>query len=238
VTTAASTVVGRIDFDVQRQLVADLHAVRIAAPLFTPVAGSQEMSVKVTNAGPWGWCATDGRHKNARRLGYHYSDIHPETGRPWPSIPPRWLELADLFSGPDSDGPLLPWDCAHIVYYKAPRGHDRGANLGWHSDKTEHNRLGRIVTFVLGDDALWEIEDEDGNPSSTILHTGDVVRLSGPSRHLSHRIVKLLPREPPEPPEQTLDLFAPPPPPPPPSPLTGPGRVIISVRSGAGPMHA
>jgi alkylated DNA repair protein (DNA oxidative demethylase) len=224
VITAASTVVGRLEPDVQRLLVADLGEIRRAAPMFTPVAGGLDMSVQITNAGPVGWCATSGDRKRfpfAEREGYHYAARHPVTGEPWPAIPPRWLELADMFRGPDEDGPLLPWDCAHIVYYRPPKGSDPGANLGWHRDKTEADRRGRVITFPLGDDAWWEIEDEDGNKTSTILRSGDVVRLSGPTRHLQHRIAKVLPR-------QTLDLFAPTE-----SPLSGPGRVVISARSGA-----
>lgn len=214
--TAASTVVGRLPLEVQRLLVAELGEVRRAAPLFAPVAGSLDMSVRITNAGPVGWCATSRdreRFPFAERDGYHYARRHPVTGEPWPAIPARWLELAEPFRGPDEDGPTLPWDVAHIVYYKP------SAALGWHVDKTEADLRGRVITFVLGDPAVWEIEDHEGVVSSTVLVTGDVVRLSGQSRSLRHRIAKVLPGD-------AGDLFHP-------SPLAGPGRVVISVRSGA-----
>jgi alkylated DNA repair protein (DNA oxidative demethylase) len=223
VITAASTVVGRLEPEIQRLLVAELGQIRQAAPLFTPYAGALPMSVRITNAGPVGWCATmigardeRGRleHPLAARSGYHYSPAHPVTGRRWPPIPALFLELADRFRGPDEDGPLLPWDVAHIVFYRP------GAVLGWHVDKTEANLRGRVITFVLGDPALWEIEDADGAVTSHVLVTGDVVRLSGPSRSLRHRIAKVMPGD-------TGDMFNP-------SPLAGPGRVVISVRSGAG----
>jgi alkylated DNA repair protein (DNA oxidative demethylase) len=220
VITAASTVVGRLDPDVQRRLVSNLHEIRMAAPLFMPVAGSLDMSVMITNAGPVGWCATGStvdraRFPHAARGGYHYSPHHPVTGKPWPPIPELWLELAERFRGPDSDGPLLPWSCAHIVYYRPD------AALGWHRDKTEADLRGRVITFVLGDPAVWEVKDEEGAVTSTVLETGDVVRLSGPSRNLEHRIARVLPGD-------AGSLFNP-------SPLAKPGRVVISVRSGAGP---
>lgn len=213
--TAESTVVGRLTLDEQRQIVSDLAAIRRAAPLFTPVAGSLDMSVAITNAGPVGWCATGSDRKRFpfARTGYHYNDRHPVTGQPWPAIPPRWLELADRFRGPDSDGPLLPWDCAHVVWYRP------SAVLGWHRDKTEADTRGRVITFALGDPAVWEIENEQNVKTSCVLVSGDVVRLSGPSRNLQHRIARVLPGS-------TGDLFNQ-------SPLSGPGRVVISMRSGA-----
>lgn len=214
--TAASTVVGRLSADEQRLLVTDLGEIRRAAPLFIPVAGNLDMSVRITNAGPVGWCATSrdrARFPFAERDGYHYSRRHPVTGQPWPAIPPRWLELADRFRGPDSDGPLLPWDCGHVVFYRPD------AVLGWHRDKTEADTRGRVVTFVLGDPALWEVEDAEGVVTSHVLETGDVVRLSGESRNLQHRIARVMPGG-------SADMFNP-------SPLTKPGRVVISVRSGA-----
>jgi alkylated DNA repair protein (DNA oxidative demethylase) len=222
--TAASTVIGRIGLDEQRQLVAELGEVRRLAPLFTPVAGSSDMTVEITNAGPWGWCATSSDAKRfpaQLRPGYHYSPHHPVTGKPWPPIPPHWLELAERFKGPDEDGPALPWSCAHIVWYRPPKGRKPGATLGWHRDKTEADLRGRIITFVLGDDAEWWVEDDEGEKTSTILRTGDVVRLAGQTRNLQHRIAKVFPSD-------TMDMLNP-------SPLAGPGRVVISVRSGAGP---
>jgi len=211
--TAASTVVGRLSFDEQLELVEELRAVVGRGPWITPVAGSLEMSVRIFNAGPVGWVATDARHRHARRHGYHYADRHPMTGEPWPKIPPRWIDLADRFRGPDDLGPLLPWDCAHIVRYLP------GAVLGWHRDKTEANLRGRVVTFCLGDDAEWWIEDDNGQKTSTILSTGDVVLLAGPTRNLQHRISRVI-----TPAERSLFN---------PSPLASPGRIVISMRSGA-----
>lgn len=214
--TAQSTVVGRLTFDEQLQLVNDLTEIRRAAPLFTPVAGALDMSVAITNAGPVGWCATSrdpARFPFAERDGYHYSTQHPVTGKPWPPIPPFWIELAERFRGPDSDGPLLPWDCAHVVWYRP------GAVLGWHRDKTEADLRGRVNTVSLGDPAVLEVENEQGVKTSCVLVSGDVVRLSGESRNLQHRIARVMPGD-------AGDLFNP-------SPLAGPGRVVISVRSGA-----
>jgi alkylated DNA repair protein (DNA oxidative demethylase) len=212
--TAASTVVGKVGIDEQRLLVADLREIIRAAPLFVPVAGSLDMSVEITNAGAVGWCATNDDRKRfpaAKRAGYHYAERHPVTGAPWPAIPPRWIEIADRFRDPG--GLHLSWDVAHIVRY-AP-----GAVLGWHRDKTEADLRGEVITLALGDSALWEIEDAEGVVTSEVLVTGDVVRLAGESRSLQHRVARVLPGD-------TGDMFNP-------SPLAKPGRVVISMRSGA-----
>ena len=50
------------------------------------------MRVRMTNFGSLGW-VTDKEH------GYRYQATHPDTGRPWPEMPPRVLELWDELSG-------------------------------------------------------------------------------------------------------------------------------------------
>jgi alkylated DNA repair protein (DNA oxidative demethylase) len=214
VITAASTVVGRLEPEIQRLLVAELGRIRRDAELFLPVAGSLDMSVLITNAGPVGWCATNDdrqRFPHARRSGYHYSDIHPVTGKPWPRIPALVLELAERFRDPN--GSHLPFDCAHIVVYKP------GADLGRHRDKTEARLDGEVITLCLGDPAVFDVWDHEDVMTSVTLMSGDVVRLSGPTRNLEHRIRRVLPGD-------TADMFNA-------SPLPKPGRVVISVRSGA-----
>lgn len=214
--TAASTVVGRISVDEQRALVVELGKIRRGAPLFRPMAGGLDMSVSITNAGPWGWVATSsvrGRYPHARQDGYHYSDVHPVTGEPWPGIPSLVLEIAERFRDPA--GLRLPFDCAHVVYY-AP-----GAVLGRHRDKTEARLDGEVNTICLGDPAIFDLWDHEDVMTSVTLMSGDIVRLSGPTRNLEHRVRKVLTSE-------VEDWTNP-------SPLSGPGRVVISVRSGAGP---
>lgn len=200
---AAATVVGHVDIETQRQLVADIRTLVGREPWITPYAGGLKMSVRIFNVGPWGWLATNDHR------GYHYADRHPVTGKPWPAIPQHWLELATRFAGDQR------WDCAHLVRYLP------GAKLGWHRDKTEADLSGSVVTISLGDPAKWDVMDEDDRESSTMIYTGDVVLLAGETRHLRHRIARVDA-------STTIDLLTP-------SPLAGPGRIALSIRSDAGP---
>lgn len=213
--TAADTIVGQLDFEEQRLLVAELGRIRRMAPLFVPVTNGLDMSVKVTNAGPRGWCATSRdrtRFPFAQQDGYYYAERHPVTGEPWPDIPPLFLEIAERFV--DRSQPvMLPFDCAHVVFYGP------GAVLGWHRDKTEEDKRGQIITISLGDPASWWVDDEEGaGKTEATLYSGMVTRLAGESRSVLHRIARVDTNP-------TCDLLNP-------SPLAGPGRAVISLRSG------
>ncbi len=74
--------------DSEADLLAALREIVAAAPfrrMFTP--GGHQMSVAMTNCGSAGW-VTD-------RSGYRYDEEDPETGKPWPAMPPLLRELAD-----------------------------------------------------------------------------------------------------------------------------------------------
>src|SRR5262249_52061643 len=71
----------------EAELIAALQEIARAAPfrhMRTP--GGHQMSVAMTNCGPLGWI-TD-------RSGYRYDGIDPESGKPWPAMPPVFGELA------------------------------------------------------------------------------------------------------------------------------------------------
>lgn len=204
-TTAAETIVDVLCLEQQRELVAQVRDVAKLAPLVQPSAGGIPMSVKVTNAGPMGWFADD--------KGYRYQATHPVWDTPWPPLPEAWRGFADPYD------PGARW-VAHIVWYDPDAREGKGAQLGWHRDKTEPDTSGVIVTVSLGDPAEWWVrEDEESRPSSTILETGSVVLLKGPTRHYLHRITKVMTSD-------SGSLFNP-------SPLEKPGRIALSIRSGA-----
>src|SRR5579863_559243 len=52
--------------------------------LVTP--GGYTMSVAMTNCGRVGWVSD--------RKGYRYDPVDPDTGSPWPPLPPLFLDLA------------------------------------------------------------------------------------------------------------------------------------------------
>lgn len=78
---------GHLGPEDQRQLVENLRAAVAEAPLFAPVMPrtGRPFTVRMTNLGPLGWVSD--------RAGYRYQPTHPETGRPWPAMPPLLLDL-------------------------------------------------------------------------------------------------------------------------------------------------
>ncbi|MGA9303600.1 MAG: alpha-ketoglutarate-dependent dioxygenase AlkB, partial [Bradyrhizobium sp.] len=76
----------------EAELIAALRNIAAAAPfrrMVTP--GGHQMSVAMTNCGNAGW-VTD-------RTGYRYDAADPESGQPWPAMPPLFRELADRAAG-------------------------------------------------------------------------------------------------------------------------------------------
>src|ERR1700693_1367992 len=87
-------------------LIAAVESIEAAAPfrhLVTP--GGFRMSVAMTNCGRLGWVSDRG--------GYRFGACAPQSGRPWPRMPPAFLELAQSaaqaggFSGFAPDACLL-----------------------------------------------------------------------------------------------------------------------------------
>src|SRR3954468_8678848 len=68
-------------------LAREIERIAEAAPFrHLVVPGGHTMSVAMTNCGRVGWVSD--------RSGYRYDPIDPDTGRPWPALPARFLELA------------------------------------------------------------------------------------------------------------------------------------------------
>ena len=134
------------------------------------------MSVLMTNCGELGWL-TDKR-------GYRYEQVHPETGQPWPPIPPMlldlWRKVADFQAPPE----------ACLINYYQP-----GARMGPHRDEDEEELAAPVVSVSLGDDCRFRIGGEKRrDPTrSMILHSGDVVVLGGKSRLAFHGVDRIMP---------------------------------------------
>lgn len=173
------------------EMVAQARGVIRAAPLVRPrTPNGMDMRVRVTAAGEYGWVG-DGA--------YRYDDRQRD-GRPWPSIPGLWVDVADEVAGKHE------WDSAILNWYEVD------ASLGWHRDLAERSHSFPIVTISLGDAASWAIRaNEDGKVSRTRLESGDVTLLAGPSRLYLHTIERII----------EAPLL---------SPLDKPGRVSITLR--------
>jgi alkylated DNA repair dioxygenase AlkB len=109
---------GHFDRAGQVELLADVRAVLQTAPLFTPrmPKSGRPFSVRMSNCGPLGWVSDEG--------GYRYQPSHPETGKPWPPIPPTlmalWRALARFGHPPEAClinfmARMQRWACIRIA---------------------------------------------------------------------------------------------------------------------------
>jgi alkylated DNA repair protein (DNA oxidative demethylase) len=170
---------GFLDPKAQEALVEDIRRVVQAAPLFTPAMPrtGKPMSVRMTNCGPLGW-VTD------RERGYRYQVAHPVTGKPWPPIPQRLLDLWDAVSG----WAAPPQAC--LVNFYA-----QDARMGLHQDRDEQDLAAPVVSVSLGDACLFRVGGtrRDDRTLSFRLKSGDVVILGGEGRLAFHGVDRIYP---------------------------------------------
>lgn len=167
---------GKLGAAAQAALAREVLTAAEAAPFYQPMTRGGPMSVAMTNLGPLGWI-TDAR-------GYRYEPRHPETGRPWPAIPPAlldlWDELADAATPPDA--------CLVNLYRD-------GARMGLHQDRDEADFAYPVLSVSLGDTALFRIGGRSRkDPTRQIrLTSGDVVVLAGAARLAHHGVDRVIP---------------------------------------------
>ena len=149
----------------QRTLLDTVRGVVKQAPFFRPVMpGGQQMSVRMTSAGDYGWLSD--------AQGYRYAEVHPN-GSPWPAIPSDvltiWNDLTGLERQPDS--------CL-INYYASD------AKMGLHQDRNETDFRWPVVSISLGDEGLLRVggQKRGGKTDSLWLQSGDVVVMGGEAR--------------------------------------------------------
>jgi len=160
-------------------LLADVAAVAASAPLrhmLTP--GGHRMSVAMTNCGEVGWI-TDAH-------GYRYSELDPQTERPWPALPAAWRALAERGAARVGFAGFAPDAC--LVNRYVP-----GARMTLHQDKNEEDfgapilsvSLGLPATFLLGEDR------RTARPLRVPLVHGDVLVWGGPARLRFHGVLPI-----------------------------------------------
>jgi alkylated DNA repair protein (DNA oxidative demethylase) len=140
--------------------------------------GGLRMSVAMTNCGPLGWVSA--------RNGYRYDALDPESGRPWPGMPPAFLDLAGAAAERAGYPGFVPDACLMNRY--AP-----GAKLSVHQDRDEHDLRAPIVSVSLGLPAvfLWGGERRADKVRRVPLQHGDVVVWGGPARLRYHGVLAL-----------------------------------------------
>jgi len=144
--------------------------------LVTP--SGHTMSVAMTNCGRVGWVSD--------RTGYRYDPVDPDTGRPWPAMPPVFLDLA-MRAAADAGFAGYDPDACLINRYIA------GAKLSLHQDRDEKDPWAPIVSVSLGLPAtfLWGGKRRADPQRRMRLESGDVVVWGGPARFVYHGVAPL-----------------------------------------------
>jgi len=165
--------------DFENELIPALREIVAQAPfrrMFTP--GGHQMSVAMTNCGSAGW-VTD-------PSGYRYDGIDPDSGKPWPAMPPAFRELAAQAAVAGSFENFAPDAC--LINRYAP-----GARMSLHQDKDELDFAAPIVSVSLGLPAVFLFggPKRADKPRRYRLEHGDVVVWGGPSRLFFHGVAPL-----------------------------------------------
>ena len=156
-----------------------VRTVSAAAPfrqMITP--GGFTMSVAMTNCGAFGWASDAG--------GYRYSPTDPDTGQPWPALPPVLADLAGRAAAAAGFGGFTPDAC--LVNRYAP-----GARLTLHQDRNERDMSQPIVSVSLGVPAVFLFGGVKRKERALRLNLehGDVVVWGGPARLRYHGVATL-----------------------------------------------
>ena len=163
----------------ERPLLAAIEQVATLSPfrrMMTP--GGFQMSVAMTNCGAAGWVT--------ERSGYRYDRIDPETGQPWPAIPPVFAELATRAATAAGFVQFTPDACLINRY-------EPGARMSLHQDRDEQDFSQPIVSVSLGLPCrfLWGGAKRADRPRRIPLQSGDVVVWGGPARLIFHGVAPL-----------------------------------------------
>lgn len=163
----------------ENEVVAALREIIARAPfrrMFTP--GGHQMSVAMTNCGSAGW-VTD-------RSGYRYDGIDPNSGQPWPEMPPTFRVIAEQAAA-EAGFAGFPPDACLINRYEP------GARMSLHQDKDEQDFAAPIVSVSLGLPAIFLFggAKRADKPRRHRLEHGDVVVWGGPSRLFFHGVAPL-----------------------------------------------
>ena len=164
---------------VEAELIAALWEIIARAPfrrMFTP--GGHQMSVAMTNCGNAGW-VTD-------RSGYRYDRLDPESGKPWPAMPPVLLGLATNAAAEGGFDNFSPDVCLINRY-------EPDARMSLHQDKDELDFTAPIVSVSLGLPAIFLFGGlkRSDKPRRFRLEHGDVAVWGGPSRLFFHGVAPL-----------------------------------------------
>lgn len=162
-------------------ILAALREVLQAAPfrhMHTP--GGLPMAVALTNCGQLGWVSD--------HAGYRYSPLDPNSGQPWPALPPVLLSLASRAAALAGFDGFVP-DACLINHYRP------GTRLSLHRDYDEHDHRHPIVSLSLGLPAVFlfgGLQRADRTRRIPLSH-GDVLVWGGEDRLRFHGVLPIKP---------------------------------------------
>jgi DNA oxidative demethylase len=120
----------------EQAILTALRQIIAHAPLRSMVTpGGQQMSVKTTSCGPFGWVSD--------RRGYRYEGTDPLSGKSWPLMPPAFYNLATTAAAHAGFNHFQPDACLINQY-------EIGSKMGLHQDKDEVDFSQPIVSVSLG----------------------------------------------------------------------------------------
>ncbi|WP_315798088.1 DNA oxidative demethylase AlkB [Bradyrhizobium sp. SZCCHNRI3043] len=163
----------------EAELITAIEAIAAQAPfrrMVTP--GGHQMSVAMTSCGACGW-VTD-------RSGYRYDAVDPDSGQPWPAMPPLFRQLAERAASEAGFAGFAPDACLINRY-------EPGARMSLHQDRDERDIGAPIVSVSLGLPATFlfgGLKRTDKTQRYRLVH-GDVVVWGGPVRLAFHGVAPL-----------------------------------------------
>jgi alkylated DNA repair protein (DNA oxidative demethylase) len=156
-----------------------LDEVLAAAPWrYWETPGGSLMSAAKSNCGALGWVSS--------RLGYHYTEIDPDSGRPWPALPEAFRSVVNAAATIAGFPGFVPDGCLLNQYTP-------DAKLSLHQDSDEKDLESPVVTISLGLTATFlfgGMRRTDPTKKIRLAH-GDVVVWGGKSRLAFHGIQPL-----------------------------------------------
>jgi alkylated DNA repair protein (DNA oxidative demethylase) len=169
---------GALDGPTRNILLAEVFRRMASAPLYRPrmpISG-KPFSVEETNFGPLGWISDEN--------GYRYSPVRPDSGEPWPDIPPLLLSLWQQMTGYPA-----PPECCLVNLYRS------AARMGLHQDRDEQALEAPVLSISLGDSAVFRIGGiSRRDPSRSFkLASGDGLVFGGPVRLAFHGVDRIIP---------------------------------------------
>jgi alkylated DNA repair protein (DNA oxidative demethylase) len=169
-----------------------IRGIVIQAPLFTPrMYDARSFRYQMTNCGNTGWLASPQQNecKTAVKNGYYYDSINPYTGRPWPQMPSS-IRIASEIAATRAGYPEFKPEVCLINFYR-----NRKERLGIHQDNTEKNLQAPVISFSIGDNAVFQIGGlrKEDPIEDILLSNGDCLVLAGQSRLFYHKMSHIIP---------------------------------------------